>query len=553
MKNKFFEHSFYAVGLIVLSFLIVIPYFKSGYFPTHDGEWAVVRLGDMFRTIKDFQFPPRYSEALNFGYGYPLFNFAYPFPYYLSLLFYIPLQSFILSIKATFVLSVFGSALFMYFTALKLWNHRLAAFLSSVLYLHFPYRMVDLYVRGNIGESLAFAIFPVVLFFSLRLFDSPYSRVSVVCLSALIGILVMNHNIMTILFMPTLLTFILSRIFFEKRWDVLQSFLLSIAIGAGLSFFFWFPALYEKKYIALSQIPIADRSLYFININQALIPSWGYAPPTESNGFSYHLGLSQILVILITSIIIIGGFIKKKLITPAKFYAFVLLCILFICFAMMFSFTNLIWQNLPLLSEINYPWTMLSQIGFIASLLLGFVVIQGQYFKYLGIILAILAVLLTVGYAKPEKYNNNSDQYYLTNEATTTSSDELMPIWVKEKPLEHYSEKVIVIDGQAEILDLNYNSKSLGFSYKATTNPTFRINTIYYPGWRAYVNTTEVDISYDNPQGVMEVKADMYSNRIYLEFGETLPRTLANGVSIVSLLVLGFIALRPILLFKNEN
>ena len=70
-----------------MSVPLILPYFKSGFFPTHDGEWAVVRLAEMYREIKDFQFPARFSGYLNFEYGYPLFNFAYPMPYYFGLIF----------------------------------------------------------------------------------------------------------------------------------------------------------------------------------------------------------------------------------------------------------------------------------------------------------------------------------------------------------------------------------------------------------------------------------------------------------------------------------
>src|SRR3990167_7163437 len=70
--------------LLIISLPVILPFFHQGYFPTHDGEWAVVRMAEMFREIRDHQFPARYSGYLNFGYGYPLFNFAYPFPYYLG-------------------------------------------------------------------------------------------------------------------------------------------------------------------------------------------------------------------------------------------------------------------------------------------------------------------------------------------------------------------------------------------------------------------------------------------------------------------------------------
>ena len=100
---------FYLVAFIA-SFLItlplVLPYFHNGYFPTHDGEWAVVRLSDMYREIRDGQIPARYSGNLNFGYGYPLFNFAYPLPYYIGVVIHFFRVGFVDTIKLLFALSI---------------------------------------------------------------------------------------------------------------------------------------------------------------------------------------------------------------------------------------------------------------------------------------------------------------------------------------------------------------------------------------------------------------------------------------------------------------
>ena len=45
----------YWAGILVLAFIVcmplILPYFKTGFFPTHDGEWAVIRLSDMYREI----------------------------------------------------------------------------------------------------------------------------------------------------------------------------------------------------------------------------------------------------------------------------------------------------------------------------------------------------------------------------------------------------------------------------------------------------------------------------------------------------------------------
>ncbi len=136
---------------IIISIPLIIPYFHSGYFPTHDGEWAVVRLSDMFRELRDFQIPPRYSGNLNFGYGYPLFNFTYPLPYYVGILIHLLGFGFVDSIKIIFALSAPLSAFFMFLASRKIWGNNWAGIVSSALYLYFPYRLVDLFVRGSIG------------------------------------------------------------------------------------------------------------------------------------------------------------------------------------------------------------------------------------------------------------------------------------------------------------------------------------------------------------------------------------------------------------------
>lgn len=537
--------------IIIICIPVVIPYFHSGYFPTHDGEWAVVRLGDMFRTLRDLQFPPRYSGALNFGYGYPLFNFTYPFPYYLGILFYIPTHSFILSIKTMFVVSVFLSGIFMYFASNELWKNRTSGVISAILYIYLPYRMVDLYVRGSIGESLSFSLFPLILYLGLKLFNSPFARHIVFFLSISIAVLVMTHNIMTVLFLPVLLIFMLIRIISEKRYDVLQSLMLCLVLGFGVSAFFWLPALFEKSNILLSKIPIADRSLYFVNLRQLLIPSWGYGVPTENGGFSYQLGIIQSITVCLTILVIGVRLFKNKLIQPtAVKYTGILLVIYLLCFTMLFSFTLTLWKITPLLKEINYPWTLLSQLGFVTAILGGFLSLQGKYIKYLLIVFAFLSIILVFPYAKPEKFIQHDDSYYLTNEATTTSSSELMPLWVKEFPKEHYKDKVEIVSGSAEIKNLVFNSKKLEFDYTATSDTVFRINTIYYPGWKVYLNNELVKENHLNPQGVIEVLASKYGSHVSLYFGETVARTAANCLSIIALLVLFFILMRPLLIFK---
>src|SRR3990167_4895703 len=248
------------IGLISLFSLlisapIILPFFHTGYFPTHDGEWAVVRLADMFRMLRDFQIPARYSGELNFGYGYPLFNFAYPFPYYLGIAIHFLGFGFVNTIKIIFAGSVIFSAFFMFLASRNLWKNTWAGIISSILYVYFPYRMVDLYVRGSIGESLSFALFPLLFYLAIKLIEKP-SYFLVLGIAVSLAGLVMTHNIMTVLFLPVWIVFIASKIIFDKKKDAAKSIIISIFLGIGISAFFWIPAIFEKHLILLSQTPI---------------------------------------------------------------------------------------------------------------------------------------------------------------------------------------------------------------------------------------------------------------------------------------------------------
>lgn len=543
MKNTIFSWIGVIIFSIVLSIPVILPYFHAGYFPTHDGEWAIVRLADMFRTLRDFQIPARYSGELNFGYGYPLFNFTYPLPYYLGVVIHLLGFGFVNTIKILFAGSVVFSALFMFLASRSLWRSNWSGIASSILYVYFPYRMIDLYVRGSIGESLSFALFPLLFYLMFKLINKP-SVVLICGIGISVGVLVLTHNIMTVLFAPFYVAFAIILIVLRNKKAV-KPFIISIFLGVGLSAFFWIPALFEKSNILLSQIPIADRNLYFVMLEQFVVPGWGYGVPTDPNGFSYQLGLAHLAVFLMVVFVLAFVFIKNKrnfkersmqtavsLIIAASIFTFLL-----------FKPSDFLWRSIPLLSEINYPWIALGILGFIISLLAGFLPKQ-TLGKYIVIFLGIIAVFAVYPYAKPQKYINNPDIYYLTNDATTTSSNELMPLWVKKFPLQRSAEKVEIVEGQGKVENVSYNSKQISFSVDLLSRSAVRINTIYYPGWKVNVDNANASISYSNEIGVMDISIPSGKHIVNAKFEETPLRLTSDIISVLSILAITFFIIK---------
>lgn len=536
------------IWIFVLGFLLsiplILPYFHSGYFPTHDGEWAVVRLGDMYRELRDLQFPARYSSNLNFGYGYPLFEFAYPFPYYLGFFIHLLHINFVDTIKLLFASSVPLSFFAMYSLANRLWKSQLAGVLCGILYIYYPYRLVDLYVRGSLGESLSFILFPLILYFLLKVYEQRKMKYALFAGLA-IASLVMTHNIMTVEFMVIVIVFCLVCLLHEKklRRQLLINFDVAIFLGVGLSCFFWLPALAEEHLISLSIIPIAERSLYFVQPLQFLLPSWGYA----NIGFSYQLGIPQLLIIL-ALMSSFFAFHKKSYdrFIHNIFIAFGIIIAVYIF--LLFPPSLLLWKVMPLFKEINYPWTLLASLGFMISLLSGSLVKQ-PITKWVFIGATIFAIIYTMQYAHPSQFVNRGDTFYLTNDATTTSSDEYMPLWVKQKPYQRVTQNASLVIGRATITQQKHTSKFIQFAVNAEDSSIVQINTIYYPGWRVFVDNHEINIDYTNldfrnPKGLMRISVSPGLHNITAKFSETPLRWFADCVSIVSLFF-AFLLLLP--------
>ncbi len=537
------------VFAILISIPLIIPYLHPGFFQTHDGYWWVIRLADMFRELKDLQFPPRYSEYLNSGYGYPLFNFTYPFPFYIGVLVKLLGFGFVDSIKVLFAASVPISAFFMFLASRNIWKNDFAGIISSVLYLYFPYRLVDLFVRGSIGEALAFAIMPAVFLSLSKLIDDPKNYKYKLLGVFSYAILILTHNIIAVLFTISLFIFFIGNFiqhlfnwkkgagFIRKKYSIVKSFSFIIVFGFLISAYFWIPAILEKQFVRLSNVPIANRSINFISINDLLFSPWGYdATRGDSNPFTLQIGWPFLLIIISTLGLILYTYMKRKIKTDLYYLALTLLIGTLIFSFLVFKQSNFIWQ-LPILSDVTFPWIVLSQLGLLISLLAGFLA-KFKITKYAAMGILFLALFLYIPWAKPLRYEDKGDGFYYTNDDTTTTSKELMPLWVKKIPTERPASKVEIVKGKGKIENVFYNSKTISFDANLEMDTIVRINTIYYPGWKVSVNNQNKEISYQNEKGVMEIRLPKGRSRVKATFTETPQRMISNIISVLSLIVL---------------
>jgi len=528
--------------ILIFLFILILPaawsLFRPGFFPSDDGEWMVIRLTDFHRSFVSGQIPVRWAARLNHSYGYPVFNFLYPLSLYWGEFFHLIGFSFVWSIKLVFIFSFFLSGFLMYLFGCKLWG-KWGGLISAVFYVYAPYRFLDIYVRGSLGEAVAF-IFPPLIFLSLFFLSKKTSFFWLVIGGFSLAALIMSHNIMAMLFMPLILIYAgLLAWTTKKKKMVLIYFFGFFLLGLGLSCFFWLPALYDKKFIVLDQIKVANYWEHFPSLKQLIVPSWGYGPSVVGihDNPSYQIGLFHLLAVVFSFIFLFKSQDKEKKL-QVLFFALVFL----IAFFLMLSVSQSFWRIVPLLWWTQFPWRLLALTTFSSSILAGVsgCLVKSNLRNWPVALLSVLVIAVNFRYARPESFVVRPEEFYTSNEATTTVKDEYMPVWVKEKPKSRPGQKVEVISGKGKIENLNYNSKKISFAVFAEEEIKLQINTIYFPGWYLKVdNQPLAKFEINNPKGVIDFVIPPGSHQVSACFGETEARTVADLISLGSLIIAG--------------
>ena len=517
MKIKLFIPFFI---ILAVSLLYSRPFFNQGYFPTDDGEWAIVRLSEMIRELKDFQMPPRWSDYLNHGYGYPLFSFTYPLPYYLGSFVHLFGLGLTETVKFLFVISVLLSGIFMYLLGKELIDKK-AGIVAALFYVVSPYRLTNLFVRGSLGESLNFAVFPLLCYGSL-VYLKKKNKWSFLLTSFSLAILILTHNASALLFFPFWILFLMTINYYYKGnlKQLLIYYLPVILLGIGVSAYFLFPAIFEKKYIVLSQKSLANIGEYFVS--------------------PYNLGFLNIAGFLLGVFSLIVA--KNR---EGKNLYYILFFLIPAVSGMFFlnSLSSFFW-TMPPLNWLDFPFRLLGPLTFLISLGAAFVV-KNKIMLRIGYVIIVITILYNLQQVTVKEYFVKPDSYYTTNDATTTSNNELTPVWVKEKPTNRYQSKVEVIQGQADINSLEYSSNKISFDLTSKTVSTIVINTLYFPGWKIKLNGEEIPLEIEDKKGIIIFDIPSGKFRVSGKFTETGIRQAANLVTLFTLLFCLMIIIKP--------
>ena len=286
-----------AMVLVCAAAFACMPLLWRGVFDGHDLLFHLNRIEGIASGLRNGQFPVRIHSSTLLGYGYAAPEF-YP-----ELFLYIPAILRNLGVSLSASVRVFeacinlATALSCYLCVRSLMRSRRAAVGAGVLYTLCVYRLVNLYTRATLGESLAMIFFPVVLLGLYEVLRRDERRWPLLALG-MTGVC-MSHLLSTLFcaaFCALAAVISIKKLFAEKKR------ILAILLAAGVTvlcgLWFYVPMLqYTADGVSTSVVLNAAENVHVLG--SFLVGFAGDAGADAPEDFAYTIGVVPGLALLL--------------------------------------------------------------------------------------------------------------------------------------------------------------------------------------------------------------------------------------------------------------
>ncbi len=540
MKKFLFSNIYFVVGFL-LTLSLLWPLFIAPYFNHHD-DVQVIRLYEMNNCIKDGQIPCRWVPNLGGLYGYPIFNYYAPLPYYFGELIYLLTNNLLVSVKVMFAVSFVGAYIFMYLFASKIWGKTGGA-LSAIFYSFAPYHALDFYIRGAMGEMWALMLLPAVLWGAVKL-EEKINLGNLLLFGIFIAAAILAHNLSAMIFLPIMVLWIILLFFKRRNYRFLWFSLSSVILGLMLSAFYLLPMLSEKSLVHVDTTTSGYFSFteHFKGFRKLFLDrSWEYGssireiPGGERDKLSYQVGWVHLVGWLLAGAAAFSFWRRNKWMSTVV--------LVFSVFASMSIFlihprSEFIWKALEPLKYLQFPWRFLLFVIFFVSFLSGsFFKLNFKYKNFLWVLLISMVVTLNFSYFRPEKFIETNDKKLLSgkdwDKQIKRSIFDYLPIYAKEPPAELATERYQILTGDSRIYDYKEGTNWITFKTETRSHSIVRLSQYYFPNWKVFVDGKEATVEYkNNSLGLMTFILGKGNHEIAARLYDTPVRSIGNLITL---------------------
>ena len=549
-----------AVGLLVLVLLpIAVPFLKEGFPDTHDGATHVAYVLRFDRALHQGQFPVRWVEPVLPGRGQPLFNYYQVGFFYLVAAVHELVPTFIGAIKTAVVMSWWAGAAFMFL----LCRRRFGAFpaaAATVVFALSPYLITDVLVRGAFPELLSIVCAMAALWFLDRFFVSG-SAAYLAALAVAFATIVISHLLASLVLAPVFIAYLLflgvdARVTVRRLAGVVAAGVLAVGIAA----FYVGPALYERHLVKLDRFTqeALDYRRHFVPPEQltryTLSRDWSFGnsvnDPTDL--LPLHVSLLEWLLIGSAMVIVVTHAVRRTLPHWSR-RAAVWLSLIPLSMFMMSRWSLPIWENLPALAFLQFPWKFFMLIPIACALIAAVIVsaIRDVRFQALAVVgIAILQASLHYGHLQPVRYGETryydvDGRFWRTNpeaQAWDFFERALSPIGAPDDPAVDGSWSFS--RGEASVIGLTVLDHRLALTIATDSGTRLTLHIPYFPGWVVRVDGSVVPVGARPRDSYMDVDLAAGTHEVVATFENTPVRAWSNGISVMSVLLMVGAAIR---------
>ncbi|HJZ05817.1 hypothetical protein A2634_03955 [Candidatus Amesbacteria bacterium RIFCSPHIGHO2_01_FULL_48_32] len=513
------------ITLLFLSLLPLYSLLNKGTFESGDLSINVVKSMIFYKSLSEGNLIPRWAGDLNAKYGYPLFIFTYPLPYYTVSLFHGLGFSFISSVKASMAAYFLLSGLAFYLFARHKFGNRVGL-ISSIFYLFAPYHLINLHFRVALGELAAFVFVPLSAFLAELVLEKRQAKYTLF-LGISLAFLILSHQAISLVSLPLLALYC----FIKSRRFVILPFVLALSLSA----YYWIPVIFESKY---THQPESAKTVAFWPLSSYFYSPWRYGWLFQGHfgELVFPIGYIHLPLIGIASYLILKN---KNRDTTFWLISFVLL------FILMQKFSSPLWQAIPFLSNFQFSYRLMVILSFISALLVGHVFAAVRIPTSLQKALLFIVVITTVlNWSSrkflPEVTDETLARYLPLATAREEGFSPASPTWTpKDNPWQFQIPlaPAEILEGIGTIIPLTRTSTSHTYDVIAQIPIKIKENTLYFPGWQLYVNDKPSPLPSPSPQsqGIVEFSINPGYHKIALKFVDTPVRLFAKTLSKLSL------------------
>jgi hypothetical protein len=501
----------------------------------HD-DTQVARVVEMGRALRAGQFPVRWVSDLGYGYGYPIFNFYGPLPYYVGGVLYALGLTGLTATKIMMGAGLVLAGVTMYAAIAEIAGIS-AGILASVFYMFAPYHAVQAYVRGAVGEYYALIFLPLILWGFWRICNRKTPFTGILLAGAGTAGLIVSHTILGYagVFLEGIAVVVLLFGRLKKPW-------IAVLLGLGLSAFFWLPAIWEMKYTNVAgQINSGSNFRdHFVCLGQLWNSPWGFGGSAKGclDGLSFKIGKEHLLIALAALVGVLVGFIRQR---RAKILITVGIVIFVVSVFFMLNISQPLWDIVPLMAYVQYPWRFLAFAIFGISLVVSQIVsaFRPAIIRWSVVILCVGLVLFVEAkrftpqytYSRPAAdFETVEDIQFRVSEI----SDEYLPAAVPRPKMPQDVVRDTIPRSDLYAMEIQQMTDTyVKVAFHTREDIQVKINTAYFPGWHYIVNVTDTKPVVQNGLPIIPIPSG--DSVLQMQFRDTPVRQIANIISLLSL------------------